>query len=119
MYNLLLKRFFSFKGRTGKKEYIIKIIFSFCIYFFWPYLYKWKTSFDIEFQAIITGIYVLLMLISLIQYFPLSVRRLHDINESGWYSLLTFVPISQFFILYLMFKKGTPGPNKYGEPPTY
>ena len=52
-----------------------------------------------------------------LQYFPLAVRRLHDLNESGWYVLLTFAPFGQLLILWLMFKKGTSGINKYGEPP--
>jgi uncharacterized membrane protein YhaH (DUF805 family) len=57
------------------------------------------------------------MIVMFFQYFPLAVRRLHDLNSSGWYVLITFLPFGQLLILWLMFKKGTPGPNKYGEPP--
>ena len=48
----------------------------------------------------------------------LIIRRLHDLNKSGWFSLLLFVPIIDFFFgLYLLFVKGTDGPNEYGPDP--
>ncbi len=54
-----------------------------------------------------------------------SIRRLHDMNLTGWiyvgYILLSFVPILNFlvFIAYLvvMALPGTKGANKYGEDP--
>ena len=52
-----------------------------------------------------------------LQYFPLAVRRFHDLNASGWWVLLSFLPFGQVIILWLMFKKGTSGINKYGEEP--
>jgi uncharacterized membrane protein YhaH (DUF805 family) len=58
-----------------------------------------------------------LVFIAFFQYFPLAVRRLHDLNSSGWYVLITFLPFGQLLILWLMFRKGTPGPNKYGDEP--
>jgi uncharacterized membrane protein YhaH (DUF805 family) len=42
--------------------------------------------------------------------FSLLIRRLHDINQSGWLSLLIFVPLINFlFVLALVF---WPGKNK-------
>lgn len=47
--------------------------------------------------------------------FVLSIRRLHDLNQTGWLSLLFLVPLVNFiFGLYLVFAKGTAGPNTYG-----
>lgn len=54
-----------------------------------------------------------IMIIALI----LIVGRLHDINLSGWYSLLLFIPIINFGGLALYFIDGTVGPNRYGEDP--
>lgn len=49
--------------------------------------------------------------------FSLSIRRLHDLNWSGWFMLLSFVPIVNFFFaLIVLFKKGTDGANRYGLP---
>ncbi|MDR1888720.1 MAG: DUF805 domain-containing protein [Zoogloeaceae bacterium] len=51
-------------------------------------------------------------------YFTLTLRRLHDINLSGFWMLLMFVPfVSFFFQLFLLLKAGDDGENDYGPPP--
>jgi uncharacterized membrane protein YhaH (DUF805 family) len=48
----------------------------------------------------------------------LNRRRLHDLEQSGWLTLLIFVPlVNLFFGLYLLFASGTKGENKYGLKP--
>jgi len=48
----------------------------------------------------------------------LNRRRLHDLDQTGWLSLLVFVPLLNFlFALYLLFAPGTQGENKYGLRP--
>jgi uncharacterized membrane protein YhaH (DUF805 family) len=42
------------------------------------------------------------------------IQRSHDMDLSGWFSLLAFIP---FVGLFWLFKAGTPGPNTYGAPP--
>ena len=116
MYNLFFKRFFTFKGRSSRKEYIARILLTFIIFVISAYSGNDIVHYDIL-SLIYIWILVICLWISIIQYFLLSIRRLHDLNESGWYVLLTFVPITKFFILWLMFRKGTQGTNKYGEPP--
>ena len=118
MYNLFFRKLFSLNGRSNRKEYIARILLTFLIFFSWPYIKNWKQE-QFHLSLICGLVLVVCMLVSLIQYFPLSVRRLHDLNTSGWYVFLTFVPFCQFFILWLMFKEGTEGPNKYGEEPKY
>lgn len=61
------------------------------------------------------GFLLLLIALCIIDY-CLGIGRLHDLDVSGWYSLLFFVPILNIFLgLYLLFAKGTDGANKYGE----
>lgn len=44
------------------------------------------------------------------------IRRLHDLNKTGWLSLLVLVPILQFFFtLYVLLAPGTPHRNDYGD----
>ena len=46
------------------------------------------------------------------------VKRLHDLNKSGWLILICCVPIIGWvFSLYMLFADGTVGPNQYGEDP--
>jgi len=45
------------------------------------------------------------------------IRRLHDTDRSGWYSLLIFIPIvGLFFLIWLSIAKGSEGENQFGEP---
>ena len=48
----------------------------------------------------------------------LGVRRLHDINRTGWWLLLLFVPVIGWIVLIVWaIKRGDKGPNKYGPDP--
>lgn len=47
-----------------------------------------------------------------------TVRRLHDKNVSGWWSLLGFIPvIGQFALFMLLIQDGDKVENDYGLPP--
>lgn len=119
MRALLFNKFFTSKGRSSRKEYILKILIFTFLGITWDYtkdIYANKYTTVSFFYVIMIGGGGIIMFI---QYFPLAIRRLHDLDASGWYVLLTFAPFGQLLILWLMFKKGTPGPNKYGPPPEY
>lgn len=50
--------------------------------------------------------------------FITSIRRLNDLNQSGWLSILTIIPmVNMFIMLWLLFAKGTAGANDYGPAP--
>jgi len=51
---------------------------------------------------------------ALIFYVMLGIRRSHDMNLSGWFVLLTFIPLA---VLYWLFAPGTQGRNRFGAPP--
>lgn len=56
--------------------------------------------------------------ITLIPSLSVAVRRLHDINKSGWWILLNLLPLIGYIILFIWHcKKGTDGPNNYGSDP--
>lgn len=66
-------------------------------------------------------LFVLVIIISLfITIINLSnvVRRLHDINKSGWWTLVSMVPlVGAVVLLIYYFTDGTPGLNEYGPDP--
>jgi uncharacterized membrane protein YhaH (DUF805 family) len=44
-----------------------------------------------------------------------SVRRLHDIDRTGWWILLVLIPLIGAIVLIIWYcQKGTPGPNRFG-----
>ena len=64
------------------------------------------------------GLLTLVSLFFLIPSLAVSVRRLHDIGKSGWFLLITLIPVvgSIIFIIYAA-QEGVRRPNKYGEDP--
>lgn len=48
----------------------------------------------------------------------LGVKRLHDRDNSGWWMLLSIVPLGSLALLVMLgFLDGTQGPNKHGPSP--
>ena len=77
-------------------------------------------------MAALAAISPKLMALGMIAYIPalavsfiMSIRRLNDMGQPGWLSLLSIIPLLNFFFgLWLMFGSGDEGSNKYGLPPT-
>ena len=66
----------------------------------------------------LTGIMPLALLPFLISSYTLMIRRLHDLNLSGYFSLMNFVPLVNLGLtIYLFFAEGTRGANIYGTDP--
>lgn len=64
--------------------------------------------------GVITG---LIVLVHFLPYISVFVRRLHDIDRSGWWYWFGVVPIiGGIVLLVFMCTRSTPGPNKYGPP---
>jgi len=117
--NLFIRNLFSFKGRASRREYIIRTILLPLFFIIIDLNLKYLDNTKSWFFLITACLFLIIIWILMLQYFPLAVRRLHDLNSSGWYVLISFAPFGQLLILWLMFKKGTDGVNDYGEPPEY
>ena len=47
-----------------------------------------------------------------------SIRRLHDLDKTGWWLLIALIPfVNIIFALYLYLMPGTVGRNRFGEDP--
>ncbi len=61
------------------------------------------------------------MIVSLALFLPtlaVAIRRLHDIDRSGWWYLIGFVPlIGVLVLIYWYVQPGTAGDNTFGPPP--
>jgi tetraacyldisaccharide 4'-kinase len=69
---------------------------------------------NLEVGSMAYGIYLAILIPSI----AVTVRRLHDINKSGWMILVSLIPfIGGIWLLILMCLEGTLGPNDYGEDP--
>jgi uncharacterized membrane protein YhaH (DUF805 family) len=110
--NLDYKLFFtSYDKRINRRPYIF--------YYFLPAIVvNIVLSIIVGIIPILLPLYALLCIaISLAGIMP-AVKRLHDLNYSGWLYLLVFVPIANLVLIILLLAgKGTAGPNKFGEDP--
>lgn len=66
----------------------------------------------------IAALGILICALPIIPAFMLSIRRLHDLNRPSWWCIGFFIPMVNFVLgIYLLFFRGTKGPNQYGPDP--
>lgn len=57
-------------------------------------------------------------LANLLPGLAVAVRRLHDIDRSGWWLLIGLIPLVGWIILIVWYcQQGTPGANRFGPAP--
>jgi uncharacterized membrane protein YhaH (DUF805 family) len=111
-----LKDFIKFNGRSCRTESRYFLIFNIIIGLT-AGLIDMIMGFTIE---IIPGIPTLILLeitrgILILPNVSLVIRRLHDINKSGWWMLLFFTIVGLIPMFYwLYFKEGDQSDNNYG-----
>lgn len=105
-----------FSGRTSRKQYWMFALFSFLISLGLSIV---ENVMGLKASAASTGI--LSSIYSLVIFLPslgLAVRRLHDLNKSGWWLLMLFVPIVGWIVLLVfMLTMGDQAENQYGKQP--
>ncbi len=103
---------FSFEGRASRAEY-----WSFMLFFI-PLALLAGASGAVFGETLGTVLYVGLVLATLVQSLALGVRRMHDIDKSGWFVLVGAIPfVGGLIFLVLSCLPGTTGPNNYGQDP--
>lgn len=99
-WDTLTKRYCSFSGRASRREY-----WSF-------YILIWLVP-ELSIILAIPPICFIYLLACMIPLIGVAVRRMHDVNKSGWWIIC---PVAWFFLLL---KKSDEGENDYGEPMDY
>ena len=111
-----LKKYAVFSGRSRRKEYWYFV--SFVVF----------TSIVLSIIDSLFGTYhresgagllsTMFSLAVLIPSIAVSVRRLHDIDRTGWWVLISLVPLVGWIVLLVFHvQDGTPGPNRFGPDP--
>lgn len=113
----VLEKFIGIDGRINRKKYIFRSLFLWGMGFIFELCVIMGRMAQPDFMAGDLPGLVLLTIVG-IPWMMLMVRRLHDLNRNGFWSLLVFVPVASFFLfLYLCCFRGTRGRNSYGEDP--
>ena len=92
------KKYASGKGRANRVEY-----------------WMWWLFVLIATAFIVVGWLMLPILI--IPTISVTIRRLHDMDKSGWWILLGIIPLANFCLIYLLTRKGSKDDNRYGISP--
>jgi uncharacterized membrane protein YhaH (DUF805 family) len=106
----VLKKYAVFTGRARRKEYwmffLFNVIISFAIGFIDGFIGA---------MGILSIVYVLGTLLPGI---GVAIRRLHDTDRSGWWLLISLVPIVGFIVLLVfLVSDSQPGENRFGPNP--
>lgn len=114
-YLQALKKYAVFSGRARRKEYWFFVLFYIIIVVVLSVIDAMLGLKVGEGLGILSTIY---MLAVFIPGLAVGVRRLHDINKSGWWILIGLIPIiGPIILLIFAVMAGTAGDNTYGPDP--
>ena len=111
-YLSVLQKYTVFSGRARRQEYWMFTLFSVIISFVLSIIDQQvlKSS-----PGILSSLYSLAVLSPSL---AVSARRLHDTGRSGWWILISLVPvIGWIVIIYFLVQDSEAGDNKYGPNP--
>ena len=115
-YLQALKKYAVFAGRSRRKEYwyfaLFNIIAGVVLGLMDRLLSTYSPAWNV---GLLSGIYGLAILVPSL---AVTVRKLHDIDRTGWWILIGLVPfVGTIVLLVLALFEGTPGANRYGPDP--
>jgi uncharacterized membrane protein YhaH (DUF805 family) len=103
-----LSKYAQFDGRSSRSAYWWFVLFSVLVYI----------AADIVDAVIGTAILTILAVIGLfLPSLAVLVRRLHDTDRSGWWVLISFIPLIGSIVLIVFACTDSGAPNKYGDGP--
>jgi uncharacterized membrane protein YhaH (DUF805 family) len=106
---------FSWNGRLNRRRYFFRGLIIGII----PSLFiRLPQAWGYQFSGLVSAFAFLLAIAAMVIALFQTIKRLHDLEMVGWYSILSLIPlVNLFFGIYVLFKKGTGGPNRYGADP--
>jgi uncharacterized membrane protein YhaH (DUF805 family) len=115
-YREALRKYATFEGRARRKEYWYFALGNFVAIVALSVVDMVIGTFDEKAGiGLLSGLYTLAVFVPGI---AVSVRRLHDTNRSGWWLLISLVPLVGWLVM-LVFAciDSQPGGNQYGPNP--
>ncbi len=115
-YLTCLKKYLTFEGRARRKEYWMFTLFNTIFVFICLAL---DNIFGLTFSGEVYGpIYIVYTLAVFFPSWGVLVRRLHDVGKSGWWILISIIPLIGGIILFIWAVSDSEfGDNKYGANP--
>ncbi|HOY70390.1 MAG TPA: DUF805 domain-containing protein [Methylotenera sp.] len=105
------QKYADFSGRASRPEFWWFYLFFYLIYFV-CILLAFMVS-DVFFIVFFGFVFVIFL-----PWLAAGARRMHDVNKSAWWVLLTFVPFASLALMYFQVQPGDVGDNQFGSPPS-
>ncbi|HEX5213481.1 MAG TPA: DUF805 domain-containing protein [Pseudolabrys sp.] len=105
----------NFSGRAPRSEYWFWTLFAVIISIVANIIDSLTGTIGIAGSVGIVGLVISLAL--LLPGIAVSVRRLHDLDRTGWWLLIILTGIGAIVLLIWDCIKGTSGPNRFGADP--
>ena len=116
---VMKENYSNFSGRARRKEYWMFVLFVYIVLIIAVFLDgALGLCFDMGYGVVSPygWITVLAYLLHFIPSFGVAVRRLHDVGKSGWFLLISFIPIiGGIWLLILLCTDGDVADNAYGS----
>jgi uncharacterized membrane protein YhaH (DUF805 family) len=104
---VVMQKYANFSGRAIRSEYW---------WFVLAYIVAYLVVAIVDYVLGVQLLTAILSLALLIPSIAVGVRRLHDLDKSGWWLLLGLIPLVGLILIYWFAQPGTPGPNRFGPP---
>ena len=106
------------EGRASRSEYWYFSLFIFVMGLIIDFLDASMAGVPwLEYDVIYGPLSIILTIVTFMPTISVSIRRLHDLNKSGWWLLISFTIIGLIPLFIWFISKGTQGKNKYGDYP--
>jgi uncharacterized membrane protein YhaH (DUF805 family) len=114
--DVLKNKYATFDGRARRSEYWYFVLFYVLILVGLTFVDGLIGTLNEEAGIGVLG--VLFALGTMVPGLAVTVRRLHDINRSGWWVLIGLIPlIGDLVLIVFAVQDSQPGTNKYGPNP--
>ena len=118
-------KWLNFKTRSSRSEYWWAVLFLNIAFFVLSIIIAWCLPAILSIPGCPIGIVIAVVGIAqfIVQIFctiagiALMTRRLHDVDKSGWWQLLSFTGFGIIPLLIWACRKGTEGENRFGKDP--
>ena len=117
-----IRLFFTYKGRINRQQYVLGWLILVALYIPLTSFFQFISG-VVFFERIWTISQIGFMALFIVPHFFLMIKRLHDFNTSGLFTLFIFIPFLgqlialPILILMSIFIKGIAGANRYNKDP--
>jgi uncharacterized membrane protein YhaH (DUF805 family) len=107
------RNYVGFSGRASRSEFWYWILFTVLVSIVTSII-----DLEVLSSSSISPFSSIWSLVTFLPSLAMGVRRLHDTDRSGWWWLLSFIPLIGIIVLIVFWcSEGTRGPNRFGLDP--